>query len=314
MRAWTGRERQARPTRGPPGTGRAGASRGRQGRGCGAWPGPGPRRVGSSAGWREPAGGALRHPAPRGSPGGLAPAPGPGPAAAPGRQGVRGNSSTVGPGSMGRSVQREGAVRPAADTLIHHSLQVGVQRRPWTGDRGAKGNRPRRPRVTCAHTCVQACSQETARVLCSTRSCARGAQPTGPGGALPAGAGRPGRPLGPAPAPVPRPGSRPGPAAALGCFWVSAPLRCLQGGRSSVSEKPSHPLHWDPAAQGQARPGPAAHRSSSRALPRALARDASLTGAPEAHEVENPLAGGGHGAEAARVAVRGYLAGRAGRL
>ena len=267
-----GRGRGGRGKRGPPGTGRAGASRGRQGRGCGAWPGPGPRRAGSSAGRRGPAGGARRRPAPRGSPGGLVPAPGPGPAAAPGRRGVRGNSSTVGLGSMGRSVQRKGAVRPAADTLIQHCLQAGVQRGPWTGDRGAKGNRSRRPRVDlCTHMCASVSARK--RHVCSAAAITVPISPghgRGRGRGPPAGAGRPGRPLGPAPAPASQPRSRPGPVAALGCFWVSAPLRCLQGGKGSVSEKPSHPLHWDPATQGQARVGPAAHRGAAHGPSREL--------------------------------------------
>lgn len=122
---------------------------------------------------------------------------------------------------------------------------------------------------TCAYTCVcKGVSQETAHMLCSTHHWARGAQAMGPGGGtgggqgwgrgragegapVPAGASQPGRPPGPALAPASRRGSCPGPAAAPGCFWVSAPPRYLQKGRRSVSERPSHLLHGDPANQSQ---------------------------------------------------------------
>lgn len=266
VRARTGRARRTRPARCPPGTGRAGASRGRRGRGCGAWPGPGRRRAGSSAGWREPAGGARPRPAPRGSPGGLAPAPGPGPAAVPGRRGVHWNSATAGPGSEGRSVQRTG---PSVDTLIHHTLQAGVRRGPWTGDRGP-GQQALESTCGPVHTHAWASVSARERRVCSAApATAQGPRPRaragggvgGAGaGALPAGVDQPGRPPGPAPAPVSRPGSHPGPAAAPGCFWVLAPPHCLQRGRGGVSEKPSHPFHWGPANRGQARLGPTAHR------------------------------------------------------
>lgn len=158
MWARTGRARRTRPARCPPGTGRAGASRGRRGHGCGAWPGPGRLHAGSSARWREPAGGARPRPAPRGSPGGLVPAPGPGPAAVPGRRGVHWNSATAGPGSEGRSVQRRG---PSAGTLIHHTLQAGGRAEgavDWGLGTGAQGNRPWRACADlCTHMRVQAC-------------------------------------------------------------------------------------------------------------------------------------------------------------
>ena len=115
----------------------------------------------------------------------------------------------------------------------------------------------------CGPVHTRACARVSARKrhMCSAASITGPREPrpraqvgrrAGGGAApVPAGASQPGRPPGPALAPASRHGSCPGPAAAPGCFWVSAPPRCLQGGRSSVGEKPSQLLLGDPANQSQ---------------------------------------------------------------
>lgn len=72
--------------------------------------------------------------------------------------------------------------------------------------------------------------------------------------AAPAGTCWPGRPQGRGPAPESRPGPCPGPEAAPGCFWVWAPLHCLQ--EEGVSAPSPRPVSTGTTRTGPASPGP----------------------------------------------------------
>lgn len=72
--------------------------------------------------------------------------------------------------------------------------------------------------------------------------------------AAPAGTCWPGRPRGRGPAPESRPGPCPGPEAAPGCFWVWAPLHCLQ--KEGVSAASPRPVSTGTTRTGPASPGP----------------------------------------------------------
>lgn len=151
----------------------------------------------------------------------------------------------------GRCHRAVGGATAALGRSQHQAHLTSTQRRPvlslllWGGHRG---------------TGVSGASGQPSR---GRRRGTAGTPAERPGrGTTPAGTCWPGRPRGREPAPGSWPGSCPGPGAAPGCFWVWAPLRCLQEeGVLAVSPGQSPP---GPCPQGPSRQGPHPRRAGMR--------------------------------------------------
>lgn len=318
VRARTGRGKATQPARLPTWYWQSWRIKGQARTGCGAWPGPGRRRAGSSAGWREPAGRRTATPGTSGLPA-VTRASSPAQGLLQCQGGGRYSELChPWPGLRGKICAEKGAIsghpNPPHSPGGRAEGAVGL---------GTWGPGQQALESTCGpvhtHAWASVSARERRVCSCSARPLPRGPG-RGPGWGGLGGAGRgpylvESRPARSSlraqhPAPVSRPGSHPASSGCPAAFGSCAP-HCLQRGRSGC--RSPHPFHWGPANRGQARLGPTAHRGVALTGPPGgvSARYPSLARAPEAHEVQSPRSVAGDAGQ--RPCAR-CPAGRAGRL